>query len=91
MSFFKNGFLRNQWLFAHVMAGGIFAKVAPSLSEGMEPSTVIGFVLLGSIIWEIIEGMATDIDHKYGDRKLFFLDAFGDVIGAVIMAAIVVF
>ena len=73
-----------------MLAGGFFAKI---LYAFFSDQFTVGLILIGAIAWEVFEYFK-DVrrlpqDHLY--KKNFFVDAFADVIGAVIMAIIVVF
>lgn len=86
--FFEHAFKRNQWLWFHILAGGIATRI---FSLWLNPNLTLGAVLGLALLWEVIEFFAVDIDKVYGDRKRFFSDAVGDVIGAVAIAAIMLF
>jgi len=78
MKFIKYAFIDNKWLWFHILSGGVLALFIP-----------IWAVLSLAILWEFIEYITTDVDRIYGSFKRFFLDAFGDVFGALAMAVIV--
>ena len=85
--FFKYAFLENRWLWFHLFAGGVLAKF---LLTKVDPVTTLVLVLVASITWEVLELIVRDVEQIYGSKKRFFMDAAGDIIGGVIMAAVVV-
>jgi hypothetical protein len=91
MTFFKRllewGFKGNTWVWFHILAGAVGAKVANVWLNGW---WAVLIVLLGAIVWEIYEYNICDIEKVYGSRIRWFYDSLGDVLGAVVAALIVV-
>ncbi len=85
--FYKYAFLENRWLWFHFLAGGILAKL---LLPHLNPVTVLVLIFVASLTWEVIELVVRNVEQVYGSKKKFFMDAAGDIIGAVVMAAVVV-
>ena len=91
---FKQAIFNNQWLFFHLFAAAIGAKIGlwffrKILKRYNEKQLTVIIILILAIGWEVLE-YSLGI-QAYSNFKHFFLDACGDVIGAVIMAIIVVF
>jgi len=78
--FIDLAFVQNRWLWFHMIAGGILAHMIPLWS-----------ILTLAIAWEVLEYFTSDVEKIYGSKSRFFLDAFGDVMGALIIAIIVQF
>lgn len=75
---FEKAIYNNRWLWFHILAGGILAKVFHYFFDAQK-SIVI--VLILAIIYEIYQWISGE--HRN------FLDAIGDVFGAFFMAVIV--
>jgi hypothetical protein len=88
MTFFKRllewGFKGNTWVWFHILAGGVGAKV---LNVWM---TDVNFVMLGAMVWELIEVTFSSPIKVYGSIARWGYDSLGDVLGAVLAAIIVV-
>ncbi|EHO40370.1 hypothetical protein Calab_0731 [Caldithrix abyssi DSM 13497] len=87
-SLFKYAVYRNKWLWFHILGGGILAKLALAIFKNGQ--IAVDIVLLSAILWEIFEYFKDDVEKIYGSKKRFFLDALGDIAGALIMATIMV-
>lgn len=87
MYFLEFAFLRNRWVWFHILAGAFLAKV---MVYFLMPYQVVGIIFTIAYLWEILELWTTDVERKYGNKKIFFLDAFGDILGALLAAIIVV-
>ena len=87
MYFLRYAFLENRWVWFHILAGALLAKI---ILMGMPDYKAVFYVFLAALGWEFIEFAITDIERNYGNEKRFFLDAVGDVLGAVMAALIVV-
>ena len=80
------GFNGNSWCWFHILAGGLIAKFC-----GFWTVVVLAFG------WEIIEfflesgGSLENCKKTYGSVERWVYDSIGDIIGAIICAAIVVF
>lgn len=87
----------NVWLWFHILAGGLLAKVM--FVTGASEQGALSIVLFAALLWEVIEFFVNFLSSKpsrYGNDQVtpfqhFFMDSVGDVFGAVIMAAIVLF
>lgn len=85
--FFRHGVLTNVWLWFHMLFGGIFAyfcKIA-----NMDCYTSLLSLLLLAILWEVYEYISDNVENVYGGIERFLYDSIGDVIGAMIIAALV--
>jgi len=78
--FINLAFVQNRWLWFHMLAGGILAHIIP-----------LWAILLLAIGWEVFEYFTSDVEKIYRSKSRFFLDAFGDIMGALIIAIIVQF
>jgi len=97
MAFIQYAFLRNVWLWLHILGGAVLAKF--SLWLGAEGPDGFLNVFIAAVGWEVVEFLYNTIrgwrQSGYGiaellsPRQHFFLDAFGDVLGAMIAAATV--
>ncbi len=86
--FFEYAFQQNKWLWFHMLAGGIAIKI---FMNWLQPTHALGAVLALAVIWEILEYVVVDIEKNYGSKQRFFADATGDILGALAVAAIVIF
>ena len=82
-----DGLLKNQWLWFHMLAGAIAAKI---LLIWLDPHPVVLIVTGCAVAWEVFEYFITDVEKVYGNKKRWFFDTFFDIVGALIMALIVV-
>jgi len=78
--FINLAFVQNRWLWFHMLAGGILAHIIP-----------LWTILLLAIGWEVFEYFISDVEKIYGSKRRFFIDAFGDIVGALIVAIIVLY
>lgn len=78
---------KNVWLWFHILAGGIGAKL---FNLFLSPNHSVGLVLVIAMLWEVFEYVKDDVKAIYGSKKAFFIDAIQDVAGALIMAVVVV-
>lgn len=85
---FKDMIYNNKWLWFHVLGGGILSKILMVVFK--EPQVAVTLVLITAVIWEIYEYIRSDVRKIYGSKKRFFADSLGDILGAVIMAIIIV-
>lgn len=88
MTFIRDAFLNNRWLWVHIGGGGLLAKLAFVFSPAASHALLT--VLIVALLWELTEFLTTNVDETYGSRTRFFADSFGDVLGALAMAVIVV-
>lgn len=89
MQFLKWAFLQNVWLWFHIFAAGLAAKV---LVQFIPARGVLTIVLVAAVLWELGELLyhAVTEMNPYISFEQFLSDAFGDVMGAFLMALIVV-
>ena len=85
------GFMRNTWAWFHIMAGCIGAKLALIFFQRWESLFII-FLL--AVAWELIEfiyeGGEEGVIDIYGSLDRWWFDSLGDVVGATLMAYVVV-
>ncbi len=86
--FIRNAFIDNKWLWFHMLGGGIIARILLGLTT---PVTALIVVLLIAIAWEVLEFVTRNVEDIYGSKSRFFMDAAGDISGAAVMAALVIF
>ena len=84
----NNMFNRNQWLWFHIFAGGIAAKILSYL-QIVNAIEIIAFIFVAAVTWEFIEFFTSPIVFIYGSYKRFVQDSLGDIIGAVFCAILV--
>jgi len=78
--------LSNVYLWFHILAGGFGARV---LSLFLKAKTAFYTVLGIAVSWEIIEIFIDGTSRTYGTVFRWAMDSTGDILGAVVMAAIV--
>ena len=88
------GFTNNTWLWFHILGGGLLAKFCEwaywhKIRKYDSRQLAVLTVLAIAIAWEVLE-YSLGIQAYNNDFKRFLLDAFGDIMGAFIMAVIVV-
>ncbi len=83
--FFRYAVLQNRWLWAHVMLGLIAAKL---LTPAFVGGQLLLIILTAALLWEVGEFLFTDVKEIYGGVGFFLMDATGDVLGALVTAAI---
>lgn len=88
MGLFREAIMKNRWLWVHIIGGALVAKFFQYVYANQ---VILLIVLAGAIMWEILEFFISDVEKIYGSKRRFFLDALGDVFGAVLMALIVIF
>jgi len=88
MSILNAMFIKNSWLWFHILGGGIIAKAC--LMFGAVPQVAFIITLGVAIVWEILEYNIINAKQVYGSQKRFFGDALGDIFGACAMALVVV-
>ena len=91
MTFLKHllewGFCGNRWVWFHILAGAVGAKVLNLWLSGV---TVIYWIFICAVAWEAVEYISDDIFRVYGSRARWGYDSLGDVLGAVFAAIVVV-
>lgn len=99
IEFLKEMTVGNVWLCLHILAGGILARIfyeiIPYLFEGSpyylhrKRNTVL-WVLAIVVFWEVFELFFWGTSGYSGGTMGWFADSLGDVLGAVLIALIVV-
>jgi cobalamin synthase len=80
---YESAIYNNHWLWSHILLGGLLAKILNHWISWQ--GYIIGIVIAVAVVFEIFQWLL-------GPRsKKNFMDAIGDVMGALIMAAIVIF
>jgi len=90
-AFFREGVWGNRWLWLHMLAGAILARL---LEPHLAPWLALGAVFVLALAWEAVEA---GIDHPgrlettliYGSVRAWVCDSMADVLGATAMAALV--
>jgi hypothetical protein len=83
----------NYWLWFHMLAGAILGKVGILF---FSKTLTISLIAILAMIWEIVEyylecgGDIKKIQLIYGSKERWVYDCIGDVLGAILMAGIVV-
>jgi len=83
----KWGFNSNYWIWFHILAGGILAKLINIFLNNWLSVLIVSII---AIIWEIYEYFKDDVVKIYGSIERFWYDAIGDVLGAIACAILVV-
>ena len=83
----KHGFLHNQWLWFHILGAGVLFRVASIWLTNQQAFIAVAGI---AVSWEIYEYFSSDIEKIYGNKKRFYLDAFGDIAGAILIMLIMV-
>ena len=86
IKFLKEMTVGNVWLWFHILGAGILAKIGIIFLPALITVLIIFAI---AIIWEIIE-LYVQGTKVYGNTKIWFADSLGDVLGAVLMALVVV-
>lgn len=90
--FFKWGFFGNYWIWFHMLGGGILANIIRRYVKPLYTSITI---LNITLIWEVYEfiegGGRAGMIETYGSMLRWFYDSLGDVVGAMIVALLVIF
>ena len=89
--FWDWGFIGNVWAFFHIFFGGLGARL---FLEVLNEVQTLALVFLITILWEIVEyfvdGGKQGMIDIYGSLERWAYDSAGDIIGANLMALIVV-
>lgn len=85
---------RNVWLFAHMLGGGLAGGLGDLLDLAKWLTLLIVFA--AAVLWELSELALNDsnIINTYGpinSMRHFFFDSLGDILGAVICCALVIY
>lgn len=85
--FFRHGVLTNVWLWFHMLFGGFFAYFCKK--TGVD--CIIGLVALFliAVLWEVYEYMSDDVEDIYGEVKYFIYDSICDIVGALLVAILI--
>ena len=75
----------NRWLWFHILSGGFIAKVAPMILQNYSPFAIVAIM---AVFWEIIE-LYWEGWRTYGSVKNWIADSLGDILGALLMAWVV--
>jgi len=87
IDFIKEMTVGNRWLWFHILAGGFVAKVIYLIPVDWNP---VVFVACLAVAWEIFELYKDGYKGYSGGAKGWFADTLGDILGAVLMAWVVV-
>jgi hypothetical protein len=86
----QNATIKNQYLFCHMIGGGLLGLAGKLLK--CQPLTVIVLVFLAAVLWEIfmdwIGRKWYSLDRE--QKKVLLADSAGDIIGAAIICIITV-
>lgn len=91
--FIQHAFCLNRYVWFHMIAGGLIAKIEPLY--GMTFIEGVSLVALLAIFWEVLEFIfeskfsLENAAKTYGSVKYYAYDTIGDILGAVIIAMIV--
>lgn len=80
----------NRWFWFHSMGGAVGAKLFILV---LSPWSAFALVAIVALVWEMFEyfiDVGCNPDYVYGSRERWFYDSLGDVLGAVLMALVVV-
>ncbi len=91
--FIRYGFLMNEGIWAHMIGAGIIANI---IQRYISASITVLIVFCIAVLWECIEAYLetpnkTEILHVYKSKEQYIYDSIADIIGAVIIAVLVVF
>lgn len=87
-SVFDKALLQNQWLWFHMTGGAVYAKIGQGLK--MKKTTTIVSLLAICLAWEAFEYATDDVSKTYGSKTNFAYDSLGDILGAMVMAGVVI-
>ncbi|MBT4147481.1 MAG: hypothetical protein HOE45_11525 [Gammaproteobacteria bacterium] len=89
--FFKWGLFGNTWAWFHIAGGAVGAKIAQCfLDEANTLLVMFGLVILWEVFEFILDGGIEGMKKIYGSLERWFYDSLGDVVGAMLMAIVVV-
>ena len=86
--FFKWGLFGNTWAWFHIM-GGAFLGFALRRYMNQKLAVIVAFSIM--ILWEVFELVQGDIISIYGSWERWFYDSSGDVVGALVVAILVIY
>ena len=96
IEFLKEMTVENAWLWFHILAGGFLARSAYKFmrfrmgSRKAEKRLAILAVFVITLTWEIFELYYWGYANYSGGAMGWFADSLGDILGAVLMALVVV-
>lgn len=79
-------FFKNQMIWLHMLGGGLLTKLIDPDLTGW--SLVLSVFAL-SVLYEVGEYLFDDVRNVYGSTGAFLLDATGDILGAVMISAMI--
>jgi len=85
---YRWSFTENTWIHFHMVAGGVGAVVGLYLD--IHPLTVLAIVAVLAVFWELYEKLIEDILAVYKSRERWLWDTFGDIVGALVIAVLVI-
>ena len=89
--FWEWGLMQNVWAWFHIMGGGICAKF---LSFYIDKWYALLITIVLTILWEVFEflvdGGKQGMINIYGSLERWAYDSAGDILGANLMALIVI-
>lgn len=90
--FFKYGFMQNEMIWAHMIVSGVLARLLKMVVPGYLAILIILVVAVG---WEIVEARIETptrerVVQVYGSVERYRYDTAGDLVGALLVAALVV-
>lgn len=85
--FFRYAFLSNTWLWFHILGAAVLFRLFV-LIDGIGKTDAVILVLTVAVVWEIIELKTSNVEKIYGSVKQWTIDAIGDLLGALLIAAI---
>jgi len=92
IKFIKTAFCSNYWIWFHILAGGLIAKLLFVFTTFTKVDIIV--VVLGmALIWESIEyfiELNTNVEKVYGSKEHWIYDTIGDVLGALMCTLIVI-
>ena len=100
MEFIKDAFVRNRWLWFHILGGAVLTLIflrlflSPGTVQNPEHWAFLSLLAI-ALLWEISEFIWKGFIKKnlletYGSYKRFYADAFGDIAGAVAASIVII-
>lgn len=90
ITWFRKAFLGNIWLWFHILAAGISAKVGLMFLSQIQ---TFYYLAIAMLLWELGELLTIMItkNNPYGSLRYFLYDASGDVLGTMAITIIIIF
>jgi len=85
----KYGFCLNQWVWFHILGGGVLARI---LLIWFGPWETAALITVGAVFWEVIEFFIETGGNParvYGSIQRWAWDSLGDILGTVACALLV--